>query len=475
LGDLRVVLKYLVLEKHDRRKPMKKKLFWALFTVIQFIFLSSTFGQNKIESNGYPAPKGYEWMRPTNAYLAFWHYQNKNGYSSQLSPTSARTSWGENLRKASEIKNRWYAAGGNMGDGSGKQGESTVYECSGSSGFGWVAYVALFDGFFPNGGGWPRDGTGIVCGRATEEQAIQDAWALARKKLGSSARAFTLMTGVNAEVDYESWSKNGTISNGQLLAFGGICELPMNEGVPGLQPPPPDDGVSFTRYVKNLGDIKGQGAYSLGGCYWAINKPTKTMASPIFSGGQKASQGVASQGENRRSEELSRSNSPQASLQTQSPQQNQVTQQQSQQGQQQSQAAQQQMQNAVFNTLSTQTAVDQTRKAERRRHEPENEASHCIQPDFGGLYGGMKNTCDFKVWYTYCGYRPKESSWLTGMSCEKQSFGSDSVSPGRTSASHTKGVEMLYWIACKEPAWTVDTEFVPGQGVRGRCYTVGGK
>jgi hypothetical protein len=156
-------------------------------------------------------------------------------------------------------------------------------------------------------------------------------------------------------------------------------------------------------------------------------------------------------------------------------QQTQQSQQQNQAAQQQSQQAQQQMQNAVFNTLSTQTAVDQTRKAERRRHEPENEASHCIQPDFGGLYGGMKNTCDFKVWYTYCGYRPKENSWLTGMSCEKQSFGSDSVSPGRTSASHTKGVEMLYWIACKEPAWTVDTEFVPGQGVRGRCYTVGGK
>ena len=143
-------------------------------------------------------------------------------------------------------------------------------------------------------------------------------------------------------------------------------------------------------------------------------------------------------------------------------------------GAKQNQAAQQQSQQAQQQAQQTQARADQARQGKRKRHEPENEASQCIQPDFGGLYGGMKNTCNFKVWYTYCGYRPKENSWLTGMSCEKQSFGSDSVGPGRTSAAHTKGVEMLYWIACKEPAWTVDTEFVPGQGIKGRCHTVGG-
>jgi hypothetical protein len=159
----------------------------------------------------------------------------------------------------------------------------------------------------------------------------------------------------------------------------------------------------------------------------------------------------------------------------------QQSQQQSQQSQQvlvqpqQNQPAQQQSQQAQQQAQQTQARADQARQGQRRRHEPENEASHCIQPDFGGLYGGMKNTCDFKVWYTYCGYRPKENSWLTGMSCEKQSFGSDSVSPGRTSASHTKGVESIHWIACKEPAWALDAEFVPGQGIKGRCYTVGGK
>lgn len=104
----------------------------------------------------------------------------------------------------------------------------------------------------------------------------------------------------------------------------------------------------------------------------------------------------------------------------------------------------------------------------------ENEASRCIQPDFGGLYGGMKNVCNFKVTYTYCGYRPSDKSWLTGMNCEKQSFGSDTVSPGNTQASHTHGVQHLYWFACKEPALPIDQEFVAGSGVRGRCYTVGG-
>lgn len=142
--------------------------------------------------------------------------------------------------------------------------------------------------------------------------------------------------------------------------------------------------------------------------------------------------------------------------------------------QQAAQSPQQQAALAQQLAQQNQTRADQSRQGKRRRHEPENEASQCIQPDFGGLYGGMQNTCNFKVWYTYCGYRPKENSWLTGMNCEKQKFGSDSVGPGRTSAAHTHGVEMLYWFACKEPAWTVDTEFVPGQGIRGRCHTVGG-
>lgn len=144
-----------------------------------------------------------------------------------------------------------------------------------------------------------------------------------------------------------------------------------------------------------------------------------------------------------------------------------------QKAEQQAQQDEQQALQATQAAQDHQTKANQKRQGKRRRHEPENEAHNCIKPDFGGLYGGMENTCDFKISYTYCGYRPTEKSWLTGMSCEKQSFGAGFVSPGRQDAAHTHGVEKLHWFACKDPAWPVDVEFVDGD-IKGRCYTVGG-
>ena len=139
-----------------------------------------------------------------------------------------------------------------------------------------------------------------------------------------------------------------------------------------------------------------------------------------------------------------------------------------------SQSPQNQAAQAQQRATQNQARADQARQGKRRRHEPENVATECIDPNFTGLYGGMKNSCGYKVWYTYCAYKPKPSSWLTGMDCEKQSFGTDLVGANRESAAHTKGAEMLYWFACKDPAWPLDSEYVPGQGVRSRCYTVGG-
>jgi hypothetical protein len=144
-----------------------------------------------------------------------------------------------------------------------------------------------------------------------------------------------------------------------------------------------------------------------------------------------------------------------------------------QKAEQQAQQDEQQAQQATQVAQDHQTKANQKRQGKRRRHEPENEAHKCISPDFGGLYGGMENTCNFKVWYTYCGYHPTENSWLRGMACEKQSFGTGLVSPGRQDAAHTHGVEKLYWFACKDPAWPVDVEFVDGD-IKGRCHTVGG-
>ena len=130
----------------------------------------------------------------------------------------------------------------------------------------------------------------------------------------------------------------------------------------------------------------------------------------------------------------------------------------------------------VARAAETQAKADaQARRAGRRTHDPAAEASECIEPNFAPLYGGMKNKCAFKVHYTYCGSKPEEKSWLKGiMECERQKFGAGAVSPGREDATHTRHVERLYWIACKDPAWPVDTEFVPGQGIRGRCRNVGG-
>ena len=158
-------------------------------------------------------------------------------------------------------------------------------------------------------------------------------------------------------------------------------------------------------------------------------------------------------------------------------QQNQSTQQQSQQAQQQAQqarAAQQQSQQAVFNSAQNQTAADQTRKSERRRHEPENEAHECLSLDKSGLFGGIVNKCDFKVAYQFCNFNPKKDSWAESHTCGK-SGGADFVGAGRTSAAHVKNTETVYWFACKDPAWPVDVEYVAGKGIQARCYTIGGK
>ena len=167
----------------------------------------------------------------------------------------------------------------------------------------------------------------------------------------------------------------------------------------------------------------------------------------------------------------------QSNSQTPTSQQNQAGQQQPQQAQQQAQqsrAAQQQSQQAVFNSSQNQTAADQTRKAERRRHEPENEAHDCLSLDKSGLFGGIVNKCNFKVAYQFCNFNPKKDSWAESHTCGK-SGGADFVGAGRTSAAHVKNTETVYWFACKDPAWPVDVEYVAGKGIQARCYTIGGK
>lgn len=130
---------------------------------------------------------------------------------------------------------------------------------------------------------------------------------------------------------------------------------------------------------------------------------------------------------------------------------------------------QQMIQQAAAQARETQAKGDADAKRQgRRRHDPAMEATDCIKPNFGGLYGGMINNCPYKVNYSYCGFRPKENSWLTVMDCEKQKFGAGSVAPNREDATHTKGVESLHWFACKDPALPMEGSFDGGQ-IHGRC------
>jgi hypothetical protein len=162
-----------------------------------------------------------------------------------------------------------------------------------------------------------------------------------------------------------------------------------------------------------------------------------------------------------------RESQPHTNQQQQSSQQNQPTQQQSQQAQQQAQQAQDAARVA-------QTRADQARQGKRKTHDPAAEAHECIEIDKDpGLFGAFKNTCNYKVNFSTCNYRPRVRqggfNWSADFDCEQQKFGLHTPDGGRAVASHNRNTEMVYWFACKAPAFPVDTEFAPGSGVRGRC------
>lgn len=168
------------------------------------------------------------------------------------------------------------------------------------------------------------------------------------------------------------------------------------------------------------------------------------------------------------SNDSSRSINPNANIQRQQPtQQNQSIQQPSQQAQQQAQQAQEAARVA-------QTRADQARQGKRKTHDPAAEAHQCIEIDKDpGLFGAFKNTCGYKVNFSTCNYRPRVRqggfNWSADFDCEQQKFGLHTPGGGVAVASHNRNTEMVYWFACKAPAFPVDTEFVAGSGVRGRC------
>lgn len=156
-------------------------------------------------------------------------------------------------------------------------------------------------------------------------------------------------------------------------------------------------------------------------------------------------------------------------------QQNQPVREQAQQAQQQSpqaQQAQQQSQQAQQAAQQNQARADQARQGQRKTNNPAAQAHSCIEIDKGpGLFGGFKNTCEYKVNYVFCNFGPKKDSWAEFHNCEKRhGIGADGVGPGRASAAHTKNTAMVYWFACRDPSWPVDSEFVLGKGIEARCH-----
>jgi hypothetical protein len=55
--------------------------------------------------------------------------------------------------------------------------------------------------------------------------------------------------------------------------------------------------------------------------------------------------------------------------------------------------------------------ADAQRKG-KRSHDPAAEAHQCLTVDPSGLFGAMVNSCPYKVWYTFCAYKPRESNAL---------------------------------------------------------------
>lgn len=123
-------------------------------------------------------------------------------------------------------------------------------------------------------------------------------------------------------------------------------------------------------------------------------------------------------------------------------------------------------------TTDNQKRADQQRQGQRKTNDPAVEASNCLGLDKdAALYGGFKNTCEYKVNYVFCNYGPKKDSWADFHNCEKKNgIGAWQVGGGRASAAHTKNTAMVYWFACKDPATPVDSEFVLGKGIEARCH-----
>ena len=141
---------------------------------------------------------------------------------------------------------------------------------------------------------------------------------------------------------------------------------------------------------------------------------------------------------------------------------------------QQAQQIQQPMQQSQQQAQQNQQRADQARQGKRKTHDPAAEAHGCLSLTNGSkLLGGFTNSCGYKVDFIFCNYKPKQGSWADTVDCEKgrNGIGGWMVGPYGKSTDHTNRNGTTYWFACKSPAFAIDGEYVPGQGLLGRCAT----
>jgi hypothetical protein len=136
----------------------------------------------------------------------------------------------------------------------------------------------------------------------------------------------------------------------------------------------------------------------------------------------------------------------------------------------------QQSQQAQQLAQQNQTRADQQRQGKRKTNDPAAQAHECIEIDKAGSgnFGAFKNTCNFKVNFSTCNYKPRTIqggfNWSADFDCEKSQFGLHTPDGGRSVAAHNRNTEMVYWYACKAPATPVDAAFVVGKGIEARCH-----
>jgi hypothetical protein len=95
--------------------------------------------------------------------------------------------------------------------------------------------------------------------------------------------------------------------------------------------------------------------------------------------------------------------------------------------------------------------------------------SFCLSMARSGGGTVVTNSCSFTVEFTFCWKSPNQSSWGTGLDCDRQSFGAASVGPnGQAGITHSSS-GTLFMAACKAPRFPYNARFSGYSIVLERC------